>query len=85
MNKNGRNRDCLDIWDLTGVKRLFLYIKRLVIKLLLVTTFLKDLPIRKKEKKIQSWNKHQIKHIIFPFKTIISDGFEIAAIKGKES
>lgn len=35
----------------------------------------------KRKKKIQSWNKDQIEDIIFPSKTIISDGFEVAALK----
>lgn len=33
-----------------------------------------------KEKKDPVLDKHQIKDILFPFKTIISDSFEIAAI-----
>lgn len=54
------------------------YIVQQAIKLSLVTIFLNHLPIKKKEKKR---SKHQIKDIIFPLKTIISDGFEVAAIK----
>lgn len=35
----------------------------------------------KEKKKIQSWNKYHGKDIIIPFKSIISDGCEVAAIK----
>lgn len=56
------------------------YVKQQDITLLLVTTFLKELPLKRK-KKICSWNKHHGKDIIIPFKNIISDGWEVAAIK----
>lgn len=37
-------------------------------------------PTKEKKKKIWSWNKYHGKDIIIPFKSIISDGCEVATL-----
>ena len=56
-------------------------VKQQDITLVLVTTFLKELPLRRKKKSGLGINKHHGKDIIIPFKSIISDGCEVAAVK----
>lgn len=75
------NRQCLDIWDLRDVEKRQRIVKQQDITLLLVTTFLKELPLRRKKKSGLGINKHHDKDIIIPFKSIISDGCEVAAVK----